>query len=288
MASIPAPVLEAIEDVERETSMGASWALYRIALGVVEASEQGQSVCSILDSLEESIRRAAGPMVPPRWLSRVLREACARGADPGETARRLIDYQSRSIELAVSNASQAIHGAHTIITLSYSTTVERALRQHARRATIIVGESRPGGEGAILASSLQSAGIRVVLVPDTALGRWLGPGSIVLIGADAAGRGGCILNKVGSRLLAHASKSLGVPTYTIFDATKVWPEEDCSRLGQKEWEYEAEAWGTVRTPVFDSVEPEALAGYITEEGILPPGEASLRVLAERLLGSVVF
>ena len=275
---------EAAREVREEKTLGASWALYRLAKALIEDAEAGADICSCLDEVERLVESASPTMVPPRWIPRLAGEACRRGLSPAEAARGLLDYQSRAFQLLAEAARTALRGAHTVVTLSYSGTVERILHSLPASTRVVVAESRPGGEGAVLASRLARARRRVIVVPDSALALHLEPGgTAVLIGADAVTGDGCVYNKVGSRLLALAAKSLGVPAYAAFDATKTLPEAECRDVPVEEWTYHVEGWGPVRVPVFEPVEPAHLAGYITEQGILAPGSRSVKTLAKRLV-----
>ncbi|MCE4628417.1 MAG: hypothetical protein F7C34_04640 [Desulfurococcales archaeon] len=289
MSTCRLPALEeAAREVREEKTMGASWALYRLAKALIEEAEAGADICSCLEEVERLVEDASPTMVPPRWIPRLALEACRRGHSPAEAARGLLDYQSRAFQLLAEAARTALRGAHTVVTLSYSGTVERILHSLPASTRIVVAESRPGGEGAILASRLAGSRRQVLVVPDSALALHLEPGgTAVIFGADAVTGDGCVYNKVGSRLLALAAKSLGVPAYSAFDATKTLPEAGCRDLRVEEWTYSIEGWGTVRVPVFEAIEPAHLAGYITEHGILAPGSRSVKTLARRLVENVL-
>ena len=278
----------AAREVESERERGASWALLVLARGLLEDAEAGADLCGCTGRIGELVYNASHDMAAPKWVARVVTLACRGDVDPVEAVRSLVDYQARSAELAASNARRILEGASLVLTLSYSSSVERSVRQLGPRLAppIVVLESRPGGEGALLASGLQSMGYNVRVVPDLEAGFYLRRGAVVLLGADQLRRDGCLVNKVGSRLLALAARQAGARVYAVLDATKVEPDEECRSPLRARWPYDIEGYGTVEARVFDEVSPELLSGLITEAGLLEPGEDSVELLVERLLSQL--
>ncbi|MCE4625030.1 MAG: hypothetical protein F7C35_04110 [Desulfurococcales archaeon] len=278
---------DTVRQVTSERVRGASWALYTLARGLIEEEESGTDLCMCSEAIQKGVMEASGGMTPPLWVGRALSKACKMGADPVSALRNLIDYQARSADLISSNGAHIIRGASHIVTLSYSSTVERILRSAGRKMQVVVAESRPGSEGVVLASRLSADGYIVRVVPDAAVGLFLKGNAIAIIGADTVTGDGCVYNKVGSRLLSLASKAAGIPVYAAFDATKIWPEAVCGGVEVKKWRYRPEGWHEVEIPVFEPVEPELLSGYITEAGLLPPGGGSVEILVERIEDSIL-
>jgi translation initiation factor 2B subunit (eIF-2B alpha/beta/delta family) len=115
----------------------------------------------------------------------------------------------------------------TLYTLSRSGTVEAVLltlgkeRAAAESPRIVVGESRPGGEGVAAARALAPAGWQVILVPDTACGLFIAEAAAVVLGADSVRADGSIVNKVGSYPLALVAHAAGVPVYVLCETIKI-------------------------------------------------------------------
>ena len=80
--------------------------------------------------------------------------------------------------------------------LSRSETVTDALL-HARPPWVGVAESRPGGEGRVVADTLRETGIPVALVPDAAIATALVSFQVevILVGADAILPSGAVVNR---------------------------------------------------------------------------------------------
>ncbi len=116
-----------------------------------------------------------------------------------------------------------------IFTLSRSGSVEHALvaAAKARPSTtpleVIVAESLPGGEGKTLAQSLVSAGARVTIVTDSAVGASMTRARTLLLGADSVRSDGALVNKVGSYPAALAATDCGVPVYALCERLKITP-----------------------------------------------------------------
>ena len=279
---------EAARLVSRERTRGASWALLALARGLLEDVEEGRDPCRCLPRVRGLVYQASHAMAPPKWVYRAVEAACGRGGDPGEAIRGLLDYQSRSQELAAQWASRLIEQAGLVVTLSYSSMVERAIRALGpRRAPgVVVLESRPGGEGGLLAAELRRSGYTARAVPDLEAGGLLGRGVLVLLGADELRPGGCVVNKVGSRLLALAARRSGARVAVVLDATKANPEAECGRPPEVYWDYQVEWFGPVRARVFDEVEPGELSVVASEAGLLEPGPGAYELLVDRLLSQL--
>jgi translation initiation factor 2B subunit (eIF-2B alpha/beta/delta family) len=129
-----------------------------------------------------------------------------------------------------------------LLTLSRSSTVERALVEAARRRAsagpaprypleVVCLESRPGLEGRTLAEALAGAGARVTLAVDAALESLIGGCDALLLGADSIGDAGFV-NKIGSAAAAHAARRHAAPVIVLADTTKLLPPGFPQPLGE--------------------------------------------------------
>lgn len=132
----------------------------------------------------------------------------------------------------------------TVLTLSRSGSVLaglEALLANGLSITAVVGEGRPGQEGAGLARDLGGRGAEVKLVTDAALvALTAGSGppdalrvapesSAVVVGADAMGPETWV-NKVGTRPLAAAALERGIPVVVLSETVKMLPKVLFERL----------------------------------------------------------
>lgn len=123
-----------------------------------------------------------------------------------------------------------------VFTLSRSGTVLGALaaaRLAGARPRVLVAESRPEGEGLLLAADLVAQGIETAALPDFSLASLLGgfrprgldlaadPGeSVLLVGADGVTID-CFINKAGTATLARTARAAGVPVVVVAGADKL-------------------------------------------------------------------
>ncbi|HKV84502.1 MAG TPA: hypothetical protein VJN88_08100, partial [Ktedonobacterales bacterium] len=170
-----------------------------------------------------------------------------------------------------------------LYTHSRSATVEATLRAVAASSTerrVIVGESRPGGEGVTLARSLLADGWDVTLVADAACGLMARAANAVVIGADSVRSDGSVMNKVGSFPLALAARAAGVPFYVVCETLKIAPTELPLALESLPPETLLAAPPTgliVNTIAFDVTPADLVTAVITEAGVV--ANAEIRRLA---------
>ncbi|MFO7166729.1 MAG: translation initiation factor eIF-2B [Chloroflexota bacterium] len=181
-----------------------------------------------------------------------------------------------------------INDGQTIVTISYSTTVLRALvhaQRAGRRFSVICAESRPVFEGRQTAAALASYGIPVRLVVDAAAMHAVAEAQMVLVGADLLSMRG-LVNKVGTHALAAVARGLDVPFYTLCGSEKFLPP-GFTPLPQSDWPAE-EVWPdappgvTVQNRYFDTTPLELLAGIVTEQGTLPVAAIEAWLAATKL------
>jgi translation initiation factor 2B subunit (eIF-2B alpha/beta/delta family) len=175
-----------------------------------------------------------------------------------------------------------------IVTLSRSETVLRVLTARAHHlGSVTVLESRPGGEGAVVARELtgqwhtHTPPIPITLMADAAMMLAVADATCCVVGADALLAEGFAVNKVGIHPLALAARAAHIPCYVLAETTKIAP---------RSWPWSAEHFDpalilpdpppgmTVDATVFERV-PLALVTLITEMGILP-GEQIAAMAAE--------
>jgi translation initiation factor 2B subunit (eIF-2B alpha/beta/delta family) len=159
-----------------------------------------------------------------------------------------------------------------VATISRSGTVLDALSN--ADVDVLIGESRPAGEGTAVATELTDAGNAVTVTTDAAL-PWVISGEatrpapdLVLVGADAVLPDGRVVNKVGTRALGLAASRAGIPLYVVAASDKVaidWrqppAQSDPAPLGVDPG---VETW----VPTFDRTQADCIEGFVTENGLL--------------------
>lgn len=200
-------------------------------------------------------------------------------------AQRTLAEAVRSDEQAARQAGTILDDDATVATLSRSGTVFDALLE--ADPVVLIGESRPAGEGGDVATELAAAGVEVTLTTDAALSWAIADDAdtttpdVVLVGADAVLPDGTVVNKVGTRALGLAASRAGIPLYAVAARDKVAISDrqpdarsDSSPLnpgsGVRTW-----------TPTFDRTPPDCMDGIVTEDGVLAPRDVEAVVERHR-------
>ncbi len=279
-------ILDAVEEVRKEKVRGARWAVYRTAKAVIEAAEAG-ATCEDSHKIATAIVNANRSMAPLYNLAFYLRKGCEKGLDLKIIAQRVLNYYSRSMEL-LRETGKRIPESTTIMTISYSSSVEAILLSGSKRIRkILVLESRPGGEGALLAATLRDAGISSELIPDTAAALYLEDTDYVLVGADAITSDACLVNKLGTRQLSLLAKNFNKPVIVVFDSLKIHPESTCINHPIEERSYLVPSYGPVRYPLFDITPPELIKLAVTEKGIMEFNPEIVKQLWKECLEDII-
>lgn len=259
---------EAVEAVKREKIRGARWSLFKLSRAVIEDIEKGVFDCSNIQTVAALVRDANRSMAPLANLAHILERACERGKDLRSIVQEVMYHQQRSLEL-IKESARYLPSAPTITTFSYSSTVEAIILSVSNdKIRVIVLESRPGGEGAILAANLRDSGIESHLLPDTMMNEAVQRSDYVMIGADAVTKDGCLVNKLGTRQLAMIANLLGKPVIAVFDTLKIHPDSTCHTHVIEERSYLAPGYGPVRYPLFDITPQELVTVALTERGLI--------------------
>ena len=277
-------IREAVDEIRRERVRGAAWAAYRAAVGVLDDLEAGRDPCALAGAAANAIEAANPSMASLANVAHILRLACERGI-LDSAMRRLVDALSRYRQELIETARSLSVGG-LIVTLSYSSSVEAALRAWRGEVEVVVAHSLPGGEGVELARLLRSAAFPVRVTPDMAVHLYLERASLLVFGADTVTKDGCIVNKVGTRLLAEAAKSGGVKTLVIFEPYKVHPRLRCGEVPLERWTVRIEGWGDEVIPVFDETPPGLVTAALTPGGLVEWGPRA-EVEASRIHGDFV-
>ena len=179
----------------------------------------------------------------------------------------------------------------TILTYSGSRSVRESLVycwKKGKRFSVVCSESRPAGEGTLLARRLVAEGIPTSLTTDalalsllTASHRSKGRVNMTLVGADSVSPRG-LTNKAGTHPLALVANHSSVPFYALAGSEKFLP-----------WNFPIEAAIHNSPPeeilahpprklkiinhTFDITPLSHLTGVITEKGLLSPREIQIQL-----------
>lgn len=256
--AVTPPVDTVVSDAERGSSAIALDALWALRDAATEADRDGAGFAPVervasrlldarpsMAALVNRVNRAMVGADTPAAVEQAATEGLVRAHDADEAAADL--------------AAETVSGGR-VLTLSRSGTVRAALL--AARPAVDVLASRPGGEGLAVAAELVDAGLAVSTYPDAAVYDRLASGDVdaVLVGADAVGPDGGLVNKVGTRATGLAAERSGVPFYAVCASDKIRPaaEDDASPPPLE--------------PLFDVTPPRLVTAFLTERGRLTPDD----------------
>lgn len=182
----------------------------------------------------------------------------------------------------IKNGMQIIKKNDTVLTHCHSSSVVKTLilaKQSGKEFTVINTETRPLFQGRLTAMELHENDIDFTMVVDSEAPYFISPVSgkdyeveKILIGCDAIGMSGSIINKTGSYSIALASKIFKKPLYISGSLLKCDVNDNIpveSRDFKEVWE-KAPRGVKILNFAFDLVPTEYITGIITEFGIIKP------------------
>jgi ribose 1,5-bisphosphate isomerase len=167
-----------------------------------------------------------------------------------------------------------IRSGDVIFTHCHSTNVINALiyaKKKGKKFEVYNTETRPRFQGRKTARELKTAGIKVTMFVDSALGIALSKeqgtkkANKVFLGADALTKKG-VVNKVGSEVIARIAKQEKIPVYVIADSWKFTKKKlplENRKLN--------EIWDTapkgikIKNPAFEFVKKKYITKVVTEK-----------------------
>jgi ribose 1,5-bisphosphate isomerase len=190
--------------------------------------------------------------------------------------------------------ARLLHARTAILTHCNSSAaigVLAAATRQGKKIRVYSTETRPFRQGLITSRALHDAGVDVTLIVDSAALHVMESEKVdaLVIGADAVAADGSLYNKIGTKLVTLAAKSLKIPVYVCAETYKFSPY---TLAGEKvvieeraptEIVDPAEIPGVkIHNPVFDRTPPDQITSYVTELGIVKPGD--VKQFIERIYG----
>lgn len=175
--------------------------------------------------------------------------------------------------------SKKIINKSIVFTHCHSSAVMDILKEAkklGKNFTVYNTETRPLFQGRLTAKELAREKIPVKHFIDSAARIALKQADLMLIGADAITSEGKVINKIGSEQFAEIAEKFDVPVYSCTDSWKFDPqtvfgyEEEIEKRGAKEVWAEAPKGVTVSNYAFEKINPDLVAGVISELGIYKP------------------
>ncbi|WP_019176803.1 eIF2B alpha/beta/delta subunit family protein [Methanomassiliicoccus luminyensis] len=183
-----------------------------------------------------------------------------------EVLTEMKKMEKRSGPLIAEEAARSVKG-DWIMTTSYSSTVAKALLALSERRSVkvTITESAPGAEGRQFARLL-SEHMDCEIIYDSTIFARMADVDAAITGADSM-TGGGLINKVGTRALAEAARSAGVPAYALCGWSKVCPVILSDLMVRDEVIGERLS---EHIQVFESTPLDLFAEAITDRGTMTP------------------
>ncbi len=178
--------------------------------------------------------------------------------------------------------------AGALATVDFGTALApmRVAHRAGRRFFVYVDETRPRLQGAKLTAwELLNEGIDHAIIADNAAGHYIGRGQmdLVIVGADRIASNGDFANKIGTYEKAVLAKENRIPFYvaapvSTFDfslgsgsgiAIEERSQDEVLLVGDRRV---APKGSKALNPAFDVTPSKYVTGFITEKGVLKPGD----------------
>lgn len=197
--------------------------------------------------------------------------------------KELLVLQREFIHRQVEAARTIIRSYKSLVTLSYSSTVESILRHGLPPGCrVVIAESRPLMEGRRLFKNLSDDVPELRMITDAQLGLAIPDADLVLVGADAVLRDLSVVNKTGTYLAALVAHAHGRDFFVAADTYKInvtMDSHNCileSKSGKEVWSRQEKHCDNV---YFDITPKELITGFVSEAGMLDAAGMGEHVLS---------
>ena len=183
-----------------------------------------------------------------------------------------MEERRRVVAAALTDSALAAIGeARSVLTLSYSSTIENIVARAGSLERVVIGEGRPRFEGRRLAESLHGRVSRVEVITDAQLAHFAARTDHVLLGTDSICADFSAVNKVGRLAAALGAEAAGVPCLIAADSYKIDPAHTAETISLEEMAA-AEVWlerpELCRNIYFEPVPARLIGAYASEKGVL--------------------
>ena len=194
------------------------------------------------------------------------------------------------LELIEPNAAVLTHcnaGALAVSALGTATAPLYLAHETGVRFKVFVDETRPLLQGARLTAwELVRAGLDVTLICDNMVSHLMSEGAIhsVIVGADRVTANGDVVNKIGTRGIAIASRYHGIPFHVAFPASTFDPDTVTGADVTIEQRDASEVTDSIRAvtgvrvqnPAFDVTPADLVTSWVTNHGrFVDPGDLQI-------------
>ena len=273
-----------VNDRRRGAAQLASSAI-RILMAVCQRSEPTdlEELSLTIKQTALSLSQARPSMAPIRNWSLVFAQRFLEQINAGistqeakqqgvRLGKELLALQQEFIHQQVEAARTIIRNYKSVVTLSYSSTVESILRHGLPPGCrVVIAESRPLMEGRHLFRNLSDDVTELRMITDAQLGLAIPDADLVLVGADAVLGDLSVVNKTGTYLAALVAHAHGRDFLVAADTYKINVTMDArncileSKSGREVWSRHEKHCDNV---YFDITPSQLITGFVSEAGIL--------------------
>ncbi|MCK4307354.1 hypothetical protein KAW50_03895 [candidate division WOR-3 bacterium] len=268
-----------IEHIKNDKESGANELKGIARQGILEFISKSHSKESLFNFLH-ALELARPSMAPIKVLTRTIIAEVKDLEDPykiDQKVKEIVNASFIKLDALIKNAEKVLTNKKVILTYSYSSTVLKVFVGVGFKLTptIFVPEGRPNFEGRKFASRLSSAGLRVVLITDAEVSRFMKDTEIVIIGADRITEIS-VINKVGTFSIALLAREFKIPCYVVCGRDKflskiIAPFEESPKDPKEIWDIEGIE---VLNFYFEEVPIKYFTGIITDDKIILPNDVS--------------
>jgi ribose 1,5-bisphosphate isomerase len=293
--SIQPEIRSYIEQIKNNRNLGAS-ELARQCLEVLKLAITKTSATSIqqfvadINEVSGNLYSARPVMAPIKNAIKLFQKQLSENKSNDlnvlkkaaiSTADNIVSTSLAAVNKIAENAKSVLANNDVIMTQSFSSTVAVALKAASQNKTLNAFVTRSGTSkiGEITAQKIQSYGVRVTYIDDTAIGLYINQVKKVLVGADRICSDGSLVNGIGTYLMALAANKYNIPVYVLCESLKIDPnlkgnEADLEYKNPNEMVMQGvfPPEITIKNPYFDVTPVELITGLITEDGIIAQSE----------------
>ncbi|MEM4810118.1 MAG: initiation factor 2B [Desulfurococcaceae archaeon] len=267
--------------------LSASELVLNIMDKIVNTSISDSIVLSktIIEIYEELMRERPFSAAALNLLKIVVSHVLEKGFDEVKSlVLNLREEYLGALTKSIETASKRFENGDTLMVNTNCMSIRRLLgllKSRGLKIDVYVAESRPGLEGLSLAEYVESLGLKVFLIVDSAMRFFMKNVDKVVIGAEAVLPDGSIVGKVGTSVLAFIAKEFNKEVISITPTHKFYyelMERERPKIPEKGWEVlmTSDIRSTLPpsysalVPVYDITPPHYIDYLATEHGLISP------------------
>lgn len=216
-----------LDSILNDRTSGSSELLYKLNQYFLQELNRRNDFGKDIDRIEKKLETFT---IVRDYFSRI--KEYIRHKDFNELENYLKNFDTRErylFDKLFQNSVAALPRFSTVLTISNSKTLLEFFKywnSHINRIEIFVCESRPGGEGEIMANNLSANGLKAKVIKDNESETFVNKSDIVFLGADKILRNGSVVNKTGSKNICVMAKNSNIPVFVLTVKNKIEQAND--------------------------------------------------------------